>query len=130
MTLSPPEERGTGRSVPMWIGATPDAKVPPHVRARIFDRHKGVCAISGRKIRPGEAWQLDHEKPLHLGGAHSELNLRPVLTTEHRVKSADEQRAKGKADRIRRKHLGLEEPKSGFRGWRNFAGEIIWKDDR
>ena len=41
------------RSVDEWIGKTDDAKVPRHVRARIFAREGGRCHLSGRLIRPG-----------------------------------------------------------------------------
>ena len=40
------------RAVPEWIGKTPDTKVPPRVRLRVFEKHDGTCHISGRKIRP------------------------------------------------------------------------------
>jgi 5-methylcytosine-specific restriction protein A len=103
----------TGRSVALWVGKTPDAKVPTAVRLRVFIAHGGRCHISGRVIRPGDAWDLDHIKPLHLGGAHAEANLAPALKDPHREKSAAEVTAKAKTDRIRAKHLG-QWPKSPF----------------
>lgn len=104
----------TGRSVPEWRGSTPDAKVPTAVRLRVFAAHGGRCHLSGRLIRPGDVWDLDHIKPLHLGGAHAESNLAPALKEAHREKSAAEVSAKAKADRVRAKHLGAW-PKSPFR---------------
>ena len=100
----------TGRSVPEWVGKTPDSPVPPRVRARVFVAHGGVCAISGRRIVPGDEWHVDHETPLCLGGEHRESNLRPVLATEHRRKTAGEVTAKAKADRVRQKHIGAKAP--------------------
>lgn len=96
-----------GRSIPEWIGETPDAKVPERVRDRIFLRAKGKCHISGRRIMPGHAWDLEHIKPLSMGGEHRETNLAPALKEPHRLKTAQETKARAKADRIRRKHLGL-----------------------
>jgi 5-methylcytosine-specific restriction protein A len=101
----------TGRSVPEWIGKTPDSKVPDRVRLRVFLAHGGVCHLSKRPIRVGEAWELEHVKPLHLGGENRESNLAPALVAPHREKSASEMTAKAKADRIRQKHLGIY-PKS------------------
>lgn len=101
----------TGRSVPAWVGKTPDSKVPPHVRARVFVTHGGRCHISGRVIRPGEAWELEHITPLSMGGAHAETNLAPALVAPHREKTAEEASARAKADRVRLKHLGIY-PKS------------------
>jgi 5-methylcytosine-specific restriction protein A len=103
----------TGRTIPEWVGKTPDSKVPAHVRARVFARHEGKCHISGRVIRTGEAWELEHIKPLSMGGAHAEPNLAPALVAKHREKTAKEAGARAKADRTRLKHLGLYQPKSG-----------------
>lgn len=75
------------RSVPLWVGATDDAPVPPRVRLRIFEREGGKCWITGRKIRPGEAWELDHRIALVNGGRHAEDNLFPALKDAHREKT-------------------------------------------
>lgn len=122
----------TGRSVPIWRGKTPDSKVPPRVRARIFLAHDGRCHLTGRRIATGEAWELEHIKPLCLGGEHSEANLAPALVQPHREKSAAELTVKAKADRIRAKHLGLKQPKGrpmpGGRQskWRKkVSGEVV-----
>lgn len=96
----------TGRSVPEWVGKTPDSKVPASVRARVFLTHKGKCHISGRTIRPGEAWELEHIKPLSMGGEHRELNMAPALVAPHREKTAAEAGVRAKADRVRLKHIG------------------------
>ena len=98
----------TARAVPEWIGATPDAKIPPRVRLRVFERHNGVCYLSKRKIRPGDKWQLDHIKALVNGGTHSEGNLAPVLVEPHKAKTAADVAEKAKIDRIRKKHLGID----------------------
>jgi 5-methylcytosine-specific restriction protein A len=95
-----------GRSLSEWIGATPDSVVPDWVRDRIFVRAKRRCHITNRRIRPGDAWQLEHIKPLSLGGENRESNLAPALTTPHKAKSAAETDIREKADRQRRKHDG------------------------
>lgn len=107
----------TGRSVPEWQGKTPDAKVPPHVRARVFTAHGGICHISGRKMRPGEPWELEHVKPLSMGGLHAEGNLAPALVDAHREKTRIEASERAKADRMRLKHLGqFPKPKRQLQG--------------
>ncbi|MER9901653.1 HNH endonuclease [Mesorhizobium sp. M0130] len=95
-----------GRSLSEWIGSTPDAKVPDWVRDRIFVRAGRRCHISGRRIRPGEGWQLEHIKPLSLGGEHRESNLAPALNLYHQAKSSIETDLRAKADRQRRKNDG------------------------
>ena len=101
----------TGRALPEWVGSTPDAKVPPRVRLRIFEREGGRCWLSGRKIMPGDVWQLDHKIALINGGAHAEFNLFPALDAPHRAKTNEDLKIKSKVARVRAKHLGVY-PKS------------------
>ena len=111
----------TCRSVPEWIGASPDAKIPGHVRLRIFERHEGICHISGRKILAGEKWEAEHIVPLADGGEHRESNLAPALLESHRKKTAQEAKVRAKVRRVRKKHLGIEKSKNlipGSRGSR------------
>lgn len=95
-----------GRDVEEWIGRNANAHVPDTIRDRVFQRAKGRCHISGRKVMPGERWELEHIKPLSMGGEHRERNLAPALATEHRIKTATEATDRAKADRIRRKANG------------------------
>lgn len=104
----------TGRAVEEWRGSSPDAKIPDRVKLRIWTRCKGVCGLTGRKIRPGEAYDFDHILPLGLGGAHTESNLHVVLRDAHKAKTADDRARMAKADRIARKNAGLW-PKSRAR---------------
>jgi len=106
----------TGRKVPEWIGKTPDSKVPPRVRLRVFEAHSGICALSGRKITAGDKWDLDHKQALANGGEHRESNLQPAIREEHRKKTAEDVRMKAKDRRIRSKHLGIHKSKSTLDG--------------
>lgn len=95
------------RSLPEWIGATPDAKIPPRVRLRIFETNWGKCHISGRRIQAGEPWDCDHVVALVNGGEHRESNLAPALRDKHREKTAQDVAEKAIVYRKRAKHLGL-----------------------
>jgi 5-methylcytosine-specific restriction protein A len=95
------------RSVPEWIGKTPNTSVPPRVRARVFVAHGGVCHLSGRRVRPGDAWECDHVIALVNGGENRESNLAPALRDKHREKTAADVAEKSKVERIRKKHLGI-----------------------
>jgi 5-methylcytosine-specific restriction enzyme A len=99
------------RSVDAWVGATDDAAIPPRVRLRVFERFGGICQLSGIKIMPGMAWDLDHRIALANGGQHAEDNLWPVLRDKHREKTADDVALKAKLDRIRAAHIGIKRPK-------------------
>lgn len=105
------------RSVAEWVGKTDDSKVPPHVRVRIFDAHDGRCHITGRKIRTGEAWELEHIKALRDGGENRESNLAPALVEPHKGKTRAERKRGAKADHARQKHLLKRKPK-----WPALAG--------
>lgn len=95
------------RSVPEWIGATPDAKIPPRVRLRVFERHGGRCHISGRKIMAGEAWDCDHIVALINGGEHRESNLAPALRDKHREKTRADVAEKALVARTKQRHVGI-----------------------
>ncbi len=111
------------RAVELWVGKTDDTPVPPRVRLRIWEREGGRCWITGRKIMPGEPWDLDHKIALCNGGANSEDNLAPALRDKHREKTKDDVAEKSKVVRIRQKHLGIY-PKS-----RGFSTDFVKKMD-
>lgn len=100
------------RTVPEWIGKTPDARIPQRVRVRVFLDHEGRCWLSGRKIAPGEPWDLDHKIALINGGEHRESNLAPALRDKHRAKTAEDVAEKAKTYAIRSKHYGAKKPPS------------------
>jgi 5-methylcytosine-specific restriction enzyme A len=112
------------RSVEEWIGKSDDSAVPPRVRLRIFERHDGRCHLTGKKIMPGDAWDLDHVVALINGGEHRELNLAPAIRAAHRTKTAADVKLKAKVARTKAKHLGIK-PKRTITTWRNFRGEIV-----
>lgn len=96
-----------GRSVPEWRGDHPDQAIPERVRLRIWQRCGGRCALTGKKLRPGDAYEFDHILALALGGEHREFNLQLVSSEAHKAKTRTDVAAKAKADRIAKKHLGL-----------------------
>lgn len=96
------------RELPEWIGGHDDQAVPQRVRLRVFERHEGRCHISGRKIMPGDLWDLDHIVALVNGGEHRESNLAPALRDKHRAKTAEDVREKSTVRRKRAKHVGIK----------------------
>lgn len=95
------------RSVPEWIGKHDDQAVPPRVRQRIFDRHEGICYLSGRAIRPGDRWELEHIIALVNGGEHRESNLAPALKEPHKSKTKQDRKLGKKIARVRKRHIGI-----------------------
>jgi 5-methylcytosine-specific restriction enzyme A len=97
----------TGRSTDEWIGANPDTPIPPRVKLRVFERHGGICHLSGRKITPADKWDCDHVKALCNGGEHRESNLAPAIRDKHREKTAEDVAEKSGVYHKRVKHLGI-----------------------
>ena len=112
------------RSVPEWIGKTDDSAIPPRVRLRVFIAHEGKCHLTGRRIQPGEAWDLDHVQALCNGGEHRESNLAPALRQAHRRKTAGDVKQKAKADRIAKKHIGIRSGRGFGNKARKFDGSV------
>lgn len=95
------------RATPEWIAKTPNSKVPPRVSLRILRAYDNRCYLSGREIRPGDVWELEHKVALILGGEHRETNLAPALAEFHKSKTAAEMKIKAKTDTLAKKHLGI-----------------------
>lgn len=121
------------REVAEWIGATPDSKIPDRVKLRIWEREKGRCSISGRKIMPGDAFDYEHKTALCNGGSNRESNIVLALRSKHREKTAEDVAERARVDRIRKKHLGIGK-KSTFPTGRNsrwkrkIGGGIVYRD--
>lgn len=124
----------TARSVPEWIGSSPDAKVPPRVRLRVFEANGGMCWLSGRKIMPGEPWDLEHKVALINGGEHREANMAPALKDKHRAKTAEDVAEKSAVAEKRKKHLGIR-PRSRMPGSRSsnlkkrMDGKVVFRSE-
>lgn len=95
------------RAVKEWIGKTDDSRPPPHVRARIFKDHGGVCYLAKREIKSGEPWDLDHVIALINGGENRETNLAPALRDKHREKTKADVAEKSAAYHVAAKHIGI-----------------------
>jgi 5-methylcytosine-specific restriction endonuclease McrA len=107
-----------GREVPEWFGATPDTPAPERVRQRVFMRYGGKCHWTGRKIMPGDDWDLDHVKALRNGGENREANLAPILRGKpHKEKTAQDRTETADTDRMWRKSFGRKKRpwNAGFR---------------
>src|SRR6185312_7066590 len=118
------------RSTEEWSGKTPDAPIPPRVRARVLERFDGRCHWTGKKIMPGDAWDLDHVIALINGGEHREMNLAPILRGKpHKEKTAADVAEKSKVARVWAKHLGIfPRPKVKMRS-RGFSSTrpVLWQ---
>jgi 5-methylcytosine-specific restriction protein A len=96
------------RSVPEWIGRTPDSAIPKAVKLRIWEREEGRCYLTGLKINAlKDSYEFEHVIALANGGEHRESNIRLALKAAHKVKSTDDAGITAKIRRVRLKHRGL-----------------------
>lgn len=86
-------------------------------RARLFEKHNGVCHICGGKIGVTEAWDVEHVIPLAVGGDDEPANMAPAHKHCHRTKTTGDRRDIAKCERVRAKHMGARKP-SRFPGSR------------
>lgn len=100
----------TVRSVPEWIGDTPDTAPPPRVKLRVFEREKGKCHNCGRKIMAGEIWTCEHLIAIENGGENREGNLGCTCPWCVADKNAADAAIKKKGTRVRQKHFGVKQP--------------------
>ena len=85
-------------------------------RVRIFLAAEGVCHLCGLRIdAPKQRWEVEHVKPLSMGGADTDDNMRPAHVGCHADKTAAEAAPRAKADAAGAKHLGIRPP-SRLRG--------------
>lgn len=103
------------RSTDEWIGKTDDTPIPPRVKLRVFERHHGICHLSGRRISAGEPWECDHVVALVNGGENRESNLAPALADKHREKTKDDVAEKSRVRRKQSRNLGIKRKPS--RSW-------------
>lgn len=101
------------RTVDEWIGKTDDSRVPDRVRIRVLERYGNKCYLTGREIRPGDKWEIEHVVSLILGGQNRETNLAPALAAPHKLKTAVEMAVKSKIAKVKKKHFGLGKSKAG-----------------
>lgn len=106
------------RTVPEWIGKTPDTPVPKRVRLRVLEAFKHKCALCGRDIRAGIRWICDHIIALINGGENRESNLQPICDwCDKNIKTPADQALKSRIYKSKSRNAGLRRPK-----WRPLPG--------
>lgn len=93
------------------VGTTERKRLTPSQRLKLFEKHKGTCALCGLEIK-GKRWVVEHMRPLGLGGTNEvDENLRPVHEACAREKTIEDVKAIARAKRIKMRAIGIE--KSG-----------------
>lgn len=101
------------RSVPEWIGKTPDTAPPPRVKLRVFERQIGRCALCLRIMHPKMKQIYDHMLALINGGENRERNLQMICEICNLHKTGGDVAIKSKTYAIRSKHVGIKRKPKG-----------------
>lgn len=92
------------RSLPEWIGANDDSRIPDRVQLRVYDRAEGKCIAC---TLTATSYECDHVIPIVLGGENRESNLQLLCVPCHKVKTKLDVKLKSIVARKRAKHLGI-----------------------
>jgi 5-methylcytosine-specific restriction protein A len=96
------------------VATTARRRLTPTQRLRLFEEHKGVCALCGNPIRSGEKWIVEHIRPLGLGGTNDTSNLAPVHAAcgDGKTHGKDGDAARiAKAKRVKMRSIGISRAK-------------------
>lgn len=117
------------------VGTTKRKAMTPRMRLKVWEAHKGICALCGGKIDGvRERWIVEHITPLALGGQDTEANMGPAheacALKKTFGRTGDIAKA-AKAKRAKTKHLGIKKSKNPLPGskgskWkRKMDGSIV-----
>ncbi len=105
-------------------------------RLDVFRSQRGICHIcSGRINEYTEAWEIEHQIPLALGGADDETNWRLAHRKCHRAKTKSDIKTIAKTKRVFLRMVGAHRPRSPLPGgrhspWkRKLDGTVVRRDD-
>lgn len=91
------------------VSTTKRNPLTPTQRLKLFEAHKGKCALCGHDIRSGEKWIDEHMRALGLGGSNDLDNRAPVHVACAKVKTEKEDIPRiAKAKRSKMAALGIK----------------------
>lgn len=104
-------------------------------RARLFALHGGICYLCKGKIDgTREAWEIEHETPLSMGGEDTDENRLLAHTKCHRAKTKQDMGNLAKAKRNEARHTGARAtPRAIIPGSKasrfkkKLNGEVVWR---
>jgi 5-methylcytosine-specific restriction protein A len=85
----------------------------PMQRLKVFEAAGGVCHLCEQRIQVGQKWEVEHVRPLALGGADNDSNMRPAHVACHAIKTKADVASNAKAKRAKAKLYGIR-PRSSL----------------
>ena len=98
-------------------------KISPLQRLKVFEAAGGRCHLCEQRIQVGDKRDVEHVRPLALGGADDATNMRPAHKDCHATKTKADAASWSKAKRMKAKLHGIKKPSSfrkpppGYNAW-------------
>lgn len=98
------------------------------IKVAAFERACGRCENCGVKLGPAVGVAYDHRVPDAVGGPPTLENCTVLCRNCHGAKTSKQDvPAIAKTKRVRNSHINATDKRRGFRGWRNFRGEPVFR---
>ena len=108
-------------------GSTSRREFSPKTKRMAFERSKGMCegcGITLERKRP----EYDHRDADYFSKDNSLENCAVLCQPCHRAKTNRDIKIIAKTKRIRDREAGIKKRRPGFRSWRKFNGEVVYRD--
>ena len=108
----------------------PRKRLTDQQRAKLFLECGGMCHRCRRKLRPGDDWIDEHLTALENGGTNDLSNRGITCTWCKPHKDAEDHKKAAKSRHVATAHVvptKRRDKRRGFKGWRKFNGEVVWK---
>ena len=102
-------------------------------KAKLFLERGGRCHRCFRKLSARDVWIVEHVQALQNGGTNEWANLAVTCAWCFPEKNKEDAGKAAKDRHTATKHIvpkSERKPKRGFKGWRKFNGDIVFKNDR
>jgi 5-methylcytosine-specific restriction enzyme A len=113
---------------------SPRVEFSPAVKTEILARAASRCEACGAAIPTGEG-EIDHIVAEWTRSATAKGDRAKLTAADgwllcqvcHARKSKREAFERKRTDGAAKRHAGKQKKGRGFKGWRNFKGEIVWR---
>lgn len=116
------------------VGTTKRGSLSKTRKLRIWEREHGRCMVCGIKLITGK-FIFEHVRPLALGGADEDDNIRLTCKGCASDKTKDDMARINKAKRQKASHLGMKQSKTpmpfgrGSKYKRKMDGTVVRRDE-
>lgn len=92
-----------------------------------WQRSNGHCEECGKPIRPGDGPEYDHDREDFFNGSNELENCKVLCIPCHSAKTSERAPVIAKSRRHIVRAAKAKPKRQGFRGWRKFNGDIVYR---